>query len=46
MERSVRTPVNRGNPEEFAILKVGDLVLELTGRSSPIVLRRLPDDPG
>jgi len=39
-------PVNLGNPEEFTILRLAELVLELTGSSSRIVYRELPqDDP-
>jgi UDP-glucuronate decarboxylase len=39
-------PVNLGNPEEFTILQLAELVLELTGSSSRIVQRPpLPDDP-
>ena len=39
-------PVNLGNPEEFTILQLAELVLELTGSSSRIVYRELPqDDP-
>jgi len=39
-------PVNLGNPEEFTILQLAQLVLELTGSSSQIVYKALPqDDP-
>ncbi len=39
-------PVNLGNPEEFTIQQLADLVLELTGSSSSLVRRPLPpDDP-
>lgn len=39
-------PVNLGNPEEFTILQLAELVLELTGSASRIVHRELPqDDP-
>jgi UDP-glucuronate decarboxylase len=39
-------PVNLGNPTEFTIAQLADLVIELTGSSSPIVHRPLPqDDP-
>jgi UDP-glucuronate decarboxylase len=39
-------PVNLGNPEEFTILQLAELVLDLTGSSSRIVYRELPqDDP-
>jgi len=39
-------PVNLGNPHEFTIAELAQLVLELTGSSSRIVTRPLPaDDP-
>ena len=39
-------PVNLGNPEEFTILELARLVLELTGSRSKLVYERLPaDDP-
>ncbi|HEY8576022.1 MAG TPA: UDP-glucuronic acid decarboxylase family protein [Devosia sp.] len=39
-------PVNIGNPGEFTIAELADLVLEMTGSTSPIVHRPLPvDDP-
>jgi UDP-glucuronate decarboxylase len=39
-------PVNLGNPDEFTIRELADLVVELTGSRSRIVYRDLPvDDP-
>ena len=39
-------PVNLGNPEEFTIRQLADIVLELTGSGSKLVARPLPaDDP-
>ena len=39
-------PVNIGNPVEFTILECARLVLKVTGSSSPIVYKPLPqDDP-
>ncbi len=39
-------PVNIGNPSEFTVLELAQLVLELTGSSSQIEFRPLPaDDP-
>jgi UDP-glucuronate decarboxylase len=39
-------PVNLGNPDEFTMLELAALVLELTGSKSKIVHRPLPaDDP-
>jgi UDP-glucuronate decarboxylase len=42
----VTGPVNIGNPGEFTIKELADLVLEITGSSSKIVSLKLPsDDP-
>jgi UDP-glucuronate decarboxylase len=39
-------PVNLGNPEEFTMLELAELVLELTGSRSKVIHRPLPvDDP-
>jgi UDP-glucuronate decarboxylase len=39
-------PVNLGNPNEFTIRELADLVISLTGSRSEIVHRPLPqDDP-
>jgi len=39
-------PVNLGNPDEFTISELADIVLEVTGSTSPIVHHPLPvDDP-
>jgi UDP-glucuronate decarboxylase len=39
-------PVNLGNPVEFSMLQLADVVIELTGSRSRIVHRELPaDDP-
>ena len=39
-------PVNVGNPDEFTILECAKAVLEVTGSSSEIVFKPLPqDDP-
>ena len=39
-------PVNIGNPNEFTILELAQLVIELTGSKSKLVYRPLPsDDP-
>ncbi|GBD41301.1 UDP-glucose 4-epimerase [bacterium HR39] len=39
-------PINLGNPQEFTILELAELVRELTGSRSEIVFRPLPqDDP-
>jgi UDP-glucuronate decarboxylase len=39
-------PLNLGNPAEFSMLELAELVLKLTGSSSKLVFRPLPaDDP-
>jgi dTDP-glucose 4,6-dehydratase len=39
-------PVNIGNPDEFTVLELAEIVLEVTGSSSEIVFEPLPvDDP-
>jgi len=43
---SVTGPINIGNPSEFSIRELAELVLELTGSKSKLVFRPLPaDDP-
>ncbi len=45
-EPSFTGPVNLGNPDEFTILELAELVIELTGSRSKIVRSPLPvDDP-
>jgi UDP-glucuronate decarboxylase len=42
----LRSAMNLGNPEEFTIRELAELVLQLTGSSSRVVFRPLPsDDP-
>ncbi|HSS10552.1 MAG TPA: NAD-dependent epimerase/dehydratase family protein, partial [Acidimicrobiales bacterium] len=39
-------PVNIGNPDEFTVLELANLVLELTGSTAQIMFEPLPtDDP-
>lgn len=46
LDSSEMGPINIGNPQEFTMLKLADLVLELTGSRSKIDFRPLPaDDP-
>ena len=40
----VSQPVNLGNPVEFDMLELAELVKELTGSESPIEFRPLPED--
>ena len=44
--RGTADPVNLGNPDEFTVLQLAELVLRLTGASGPIERKPLPvDDP-
>jgi UDP-glucuronate decarboxylase len=39
-------PVNLGNPSEFTMLELAELVLKLTGSKSKLIFQSLPaDDP-
>jgi UDP-glucuronate decarboxylase len=39
-------PVNIGNPDEYSILKLAETIIDLTGSTSDIVFKQLPqDDP-
>ncbi len=45
-ESGYHDPVNIGNPDEFTLLELAKMVLELTGSQSEIVFEALPvDDP-
>jgi dTDP-glucose 4,6-dehydratase len=45
-ESGYHDPVNLGNPDEFSLLELAEIVKELTGSSSEIVYEALPvDDP-
>jgi UDP-glucuronate decarboxylase len=42
----VTGPINLGNPAEFTIRELAELVIDLTGSSSSLIFRPLPqDDP-
>src|SRR5919199_2255080 len=44
--RGDSNPTNVGNPDEYTVRELAEIVVELTGSSSPIVYRDLPqDDP-
>ncbi|MBU4487474.1 MAG: SDR family oxidoreductase [Candidatus Omnitrophica bacterium] len=46
MNSSVNTPVNIGSPEEMTILKLADVIIDLTKSKSKIIFESLPiDDP-
>jgi len=44
LDSDVNEPVNIGNPGEFTILELAELVLELTGSTSELVYEPLPED--
>ena len=45
-DQSLFGPMNLGNPEEFTILELADIIIELTGSSSKLQYQPLPpDDP-
>ena len=45
-ESGIEGPVNLGNPAEFTVRELAEMVLELTGADVPIEMRPLPqDDP-
>ena len=44
--RGDNEPTNIGNPDEYSVKQLAEIVVELTGTASPIVHRELPaDDP-
>jgi UDP-glucuronate decarboxylase len=46
MNSDVTSPVNVGNPGEFTMLELAELVIKLTNSKSKIVFKPLPsDDP-
>jgi dTDP-glucose 4,6-dehydratase len=46
LDSDLNTPVNIGNPEEYTVLELAELVLDITGSDSEIVYEPLPiDDP-
>ena len=44
MESDTNDPINIGNPEEMTISEIAEEILRLTGSSSQIVHRELPED--
>ena len=44
MNSTLNDPVNIGNPQEMTIEAIGRLIIEMTGSSSRIVYRPLPED--
>lgn len=46
LDRDVEGPVNIGNPDEFTVRELADLVIEITGGDSAVIHEDLPvDDP-
>jgi UDP-glucuronate decarboxylase len=46
MHSKINDPVNLGNPNEFTILELANLVTKLTATKSKIIFKPLPqDDP-
>jgi UDP-glucuronate decarboxylase len=37
-------PINLGNPAEFTILELSEMIVKITGSSSPIIFKPLPED--
>jgi nucleoside-diphosphate-sugar epimerase len=44
MATDYQRPVNLGNPEEYTMIELAQLVRELTGATSPLEYRPLPED--
>jgi dTDP-glucose 4,6-dehydratase len=46
LQSDLHDPVNIGNPEEWTVMKMAEVILELSGSDSPVEHRELPvDDP-
>src|SRR2546422_435731 len=43
-ESSEHMPVNLGNPQEFTLLELANVVLQVTGLRSEVVFEALPED--
>jgi dTDP-glucose 4,6-dehydratase len=44
IDSDTHTPVNIGNPSEFTILELAEIILRMTGSRSPVVYEALPED--
>lgn len=45
-EDAITGPINIGNPDEFTMIELAEMILALTGSDSPLIMRPLPaDDP-
>jgi UDP-glucuronate decarboxylase len=46
LTKPIATPINLGNPNEFTVLELAKLIIEITGSDSEIIYKQLPqDDP-
>ena len=46
LAKPIQTPINLGNPNEFTVLELAKLVIEITESKSEIIYKKLPqDDP-
>jgi dTDP-glucose 4,6-dehydratase len=46
LHSDLHDPVNLGNPEEWTVLRMAEVIRDLTGATTPIVFSSLPiDDP-
>ena len=46
LAKPIQTPINLGNPNEFTVLELAKLIIEITGSKSEIIYKQLPlDDP-
>ncbi len=47
LDSDLTTPTNIGNPDEYTIRQLAEIVLEVTGSTSELTFHPLPvDDPG
>jgi UDP-glucuronate decarboxylase len=44
LTKPIQSPINLGNPNEFSIFELSRLILEITGSSSEIIYKSLPED--
>jgi UDP-glucuronate decarboxylase len=43
-DKSITGPINIGNPSEFTMLELAELVLKLTSSQSKLTFKSLPED--
>jgi UDP-glucuronate decarboxylase len=43
-DKEIIGPINIGNPNEFTIIELADLILKLTSSKSEIIFKSLPED--